>query len=276
MSKILFPTDFSKTAENAFIYALKMCEKMKASLVVLNTFNLPILTGGVPPHSVEELEQNASLTALEDFKEQTAKLRQIAAENGVEHLDFECVLEEGSLIEAIQQIVIKENIDMVVMGTTGNSGFENKIFGSNTLHVMNNIDVPLLVVPHHAKYDDVDIIGFTNVYDEEDHYALKNLLEISKKFQADIKVVYVNDGKKQISPEVKQKWNEEFAQDSVYFFEKEGKNVPKTLMEFVTAEGVDIMCVVARNKTFFQRIFETSFTEKMMYHQTVPLLVYKE
>jgi hypothetical protein len=39
MIKILFPTDYSATAENAFIYALQICKKYDGDLIVLHSYS---------------------------------------------------------------------------------------------------------------------------------------------------------------------------------------------------------------------------------------------
>ena len=44
MKKILFPTDFSETANNAFVYVLEMAKTFKAEVLVLHVYNLPIVT----------------------------------------------------------------------------------------------------------------------------------------------------------------------------------------------------------------------------------------
>ena len=41
MKKLLFPTDFSETANNAFVYALKMAKSIDAEVIVLHVYDLP-------------------------------------------------------------------------------------------------------------------------------------------------------------------------------------------------------------------------------------------
>ena len=42
MKRILFPTDFSEVATNAFIYALEFAKIVEGELVLLHTFELPV------------------------------------------------------------------------------------------------------------------------------------------------------------------------------------------------------------------------------------------
>jgi nucleotide-binding universal stress UspA family protein len=41
MKKILFPTDFSQTANNAFVYALQFAASMGAEIITLHVYELP-------------------------------------------------------------------------------------------------------------------------------------------------------------------------------------------------------------------------------------------
>jgi nucleotide-binding universal stress UspA family protein len=43
MKKILFPTDFSETSNNAFVYALQLAKNIDAEVVTLHVYELPVV-----------------------------------------------------------------------------------------------------------------------------------------------------------------------------------------------------------------------------------------
>ncbi|MEL6275916.1 MAG: universal stress protein, partial [Bacteroidota bacterium] len=45
MKKILFPTDFSPAATQAYIYALQLAKAIDASIVTLHAYQLPSIRG---------------------------------------------------------------------------------------------------------------------------------------------------------------------------------------------------------------------------------------
>ena len=47
MKKIVFPTDFSEVATNAFRYALELAKQYHAEIILLHTYELPIADGDV-------------------------------------------------------------------------------------------------------------------------------------------------------------------------------------------------------------------------------------
>lgn len=77
MKNILFPTDFSQTADNAFIYALHLAKSLGANLHVLHTYSMPIVSGlGVESSEViQQVYENVELTSFENFKEKAGELR---------------------------------------------------------------------------------------------------------------------------------------------------------------------------------------------------------
>src|SRR5690606_33500264 len=154
MKNILVPTDFSQTADNAFAYALHLAKSFGADLHILHSYSMPIVSGmGVESSEViQQVFENVELTSFEDFKNKASDLRKIAENEGVTDINLSFLFEEGDLILNILDIISKEHIDLVVMGTNGASGFEKKIFGSNTLNTIKSIDTPVLSVPHGATF----------------------------------------------------------------------------------------------------------------------------
>jgi nucleotide-binding universal stress UspA family protein len=53
MKKILYPTDFSETAENAFIYALQIADTLGASVITLHAFDRPDISNFNLPNVIK-------------------------------------------------------------------------------------------------------------------------------------------------------------------------------------------------------------------------------
>src|SRR5690554_5004056 len=121
MIKILFPTDFSNAAENAFFYALALTRKMKAELVLAHVYELPDL-GRALHNTSKEVFEIMEMETLENFKKSVDTLRRKANNNGFEDIDFKHVMSEGQVVPKITQLAKQEKADYIVMGTTGASG----------------------------------------------------------------------------------------------------------------------------------------------------------
>src|SRR5690554_2461190 len=274
--KILVPTDYSDTANNAFLYALNLCKMYGGEVLVLHSYKLNIQAVKRSIASFNDADQDDTLGAFDGFKEKVVLMRQLAEENSLDQVTVKFTLEQGELVQNIQEIVTKEAIDFVVMGTTGNSGFDNKIFGSITSAVIKNAPVPVLSIPHLCKFEGIDAIGLTTIYDAEEAALLKKFTPLAKEHQIDIYCIHVHKGKQEKSEEEINAWKLPFKKEPVFFIEKIGNKVVKSIVETLDEHSIDIISCITRNRSFIDRLFEGSVAEKLSYHKRIPLLTFHE
>src|SRR5690606_10689083 len=276
MIKILFPTDYSAAAENAFIYALQICKNYDSELLVLHSYS----ANSSSKNNAQKISENADLenkSGTSDlFKRQIEKMRELAVENNLGQVSLKFFMEEGELVQNILDLISKETISLIVMGTTGNSGFQNKILGSMTIGVINNVAVPVLSIPHLCKFVEIDAVGFTTIYDEEDALVLRKMIPYIQLANAYIYCVHVNKGRQVKTQEEIVRWKDQFKKDPVYFVEKNKDDIVKGIFDFIEENSIDMLSCVTRNKCLFQRVFESSLAEKLSYHKRIPLLTFHE
>lgn len=139
--KILLPTDGSKFAENAEKHALFLAETSGAEITALSvvetSFSIGLPSDDIIFHInqllIKETEKN--LEKVEKMKEET-------------NSDVKLTLEvaEGSPAEVILETIEKEDIDLVVMGSSGKTGFDRFIMGSVAEKVVKAVKCPVLLV----------------------------------------------------------------------------------------------------------------------------------
>ncbi|MHC5310943.1 universal stress protein [Myroides sp. LJL116] len=276
MKKILFPTDFSDTANNALVYALRMAENQEATLFVLHAYEMPVISATANPVMVQDVYKTIELSNFENFKDQVPQIREIARKHNLDHVPMHFILEEGFLNTILKKRVKEENIDLVVMGTNGNSGFEKKILGSNTSNAIGSLDIPVLSVPHDAIFDGIKSIGFSTLYKPQDKAVLDKLIPMAKRFGATIKAVHISALKDNLDAAVEQSWKDNYKDEPVEFFLMEDKDVERGIFNFIDAENIDLLVSITRNRGFFERLFTSSMTKKLSYHTHVPVLAYHE
>ena len=126
MKKILFPTDFSKPANNAFSYALKLADDLDASISLLHisTISFIKLMSVSTEKRIAALKENADLIQ----KEMDLLLEQDTRGR----IDGQNIL-YGSFIAAEIADEAKEgHYDLIVMGMKGAHGIQEKWLGSVT------------------------------------------------------------------------------------------------------------------------------------------------
>ena len=150
-SKILITVDGSEESMNAADYAIAMAKKEDndAQLIALHVLFSQTgyaystnMFGLVTPSSINELLQNAKHEAQQWFD----KIKEKMYENGDVQLKTEVVVSPTSVVGAIVDYAEHENVDLIVIGSRGRSGFKKLLLGSTASGVITYATCPVLVV----------------------------------------------------------------------------------------------------------------------------------
>jgi len=276
MKKILFPTDFSDAATNAFVHALEFAKVVKAELILLHTFEIPVYDSQFFPENYASIYSSIELAKFEMFKDEIPKLRTIAMERNLEDIVIKHRLMDGDLIYNLKNAVEEDNVDFVIMGTNSVSDWTKFFTGSNTESVISGVEVPVLCVPVDAKYKKVKTIGFTTRYREKDKKELKKILKIAKKTDAKVKSLYVKTSNSDVTDEIRKEFEKEFASENVEFLVLPSDDVKETILDFVLYKDIDILTTITHKRSFFESLFDSSFTKKISKEVPIPILVMHE
>lgn len=280
MRAILFPTDFSDIAANAFVYALHIAQSIDAKIFVLYTYLEPVLsaTHGGQPELLGDTYQSIELSQFERYKTKSQELKAIAIEHKMSDVDLVFLFEQGPVAAVVKRIVERDRIHVVVMGTHGESGFLSKLIGSNTVSVIRSIKNPILAVPPHAQYQGIKRVVFTTLFKDRDRRALKEMLLMSKAVGAKIDCLHVLQAT-QVSDVLAstEKWQQEFHSEEIeYVLLDEVESVENTIANYIIENNIDILGVIKRNRSFFDRLFRSSISNQLTFHSKVPILVFHE
>lgn len=276
MKKILFPTDFSDAATNAFVHALEFAKVVNAELILLHTFEIPVYDSQFFPENYASIYSSIELAKFEMFKDEIPKLRTIAAERNLEDIVIKHRLMDGDLIYNLKNAVEEDQVDFVIMGTNSASDWTKFFTGSNTESVISGVEVPVLCVPIDAKYKKVKTIGFTTRYRDKDKKELKKILKIAKKTGAKVKSLYVKTSNSDVTEETRKEWERDFAEENVEFLVLPSDDVKETILDFILYKDIDVLTTITHKRSFFESIFDSSFSKKITKEVTIPILVMHE
>ncbi|WP_051200219.1 universal stress protein [Flavobacterium subsaxonicum] len=277
MKRILFPTDFSEAARNAFIYALNFADSFGAELVLLHVYDLPIVETPPLPETTTEIFDIVEMHQFESFREELPALHKLAEDNNFGHIKFKNVLMYGDLIYNINKVSEDEGVDFVIMGTKGASGLKETFLGSTTASVISNVKMPVLGIPAEAQYRAIKNIAFTTQYKDKDNDALRNALTIGSAFNARLQCLYIkNDDDPEDIEERINEWKIYYRDEHIDFFNIDGDHIEQTILDFIENQHVDLLVMRTHKRGFFESLFHRSLTKKMAYHSKVPLLVFHE
>ncbi|TDE26864.1 universal stress protein [Flavobacterium ranwuense] len=272
MKKILFPTDFSTVATNAFVHALEFAKIVQGELVLLHTFELPIYDNQFFPENYAVIYDSLELSQFNKFKDEIPKLRTIAEERHLDKIKITHRLMDGDLLFNIKKSIKEDKIDFVIMGTSGATGWDAFFVGTNTGAVISGIEVPMLCVPAKAKFKKIEIIGFTTRFRTKDKKALKMVLEIAEKTKAKVKCLYVKTNESDVSKDTIASWEEEFIKEPIEFFVVSSNEVKETILDFIMYKDIDVLTMLTYKRGFFEGIFNPSLTKKIAVNFDIPIL----
>lgn len=152
IEKIVVPVDLSEPSLNALDTAVHMAKKQGAQLYILY----------VKDTAFQFYESDESLYALPAAAEGSTDILQALA-GAIQHkfdLKPKLIIKEGFVGSSIVHESIKNNCDLIVMGTHGASGYRDGFLGSNTYYVIKNSSCPVLSVPPLTK---PNLSGFRKV-----------------------------------------------------------------------------------------------------------------
>lgn len=267
MKKILVPTDFSPTAENALTYTAHLGKALEADVHLLHTYELPRKSG-----MILSIERHIVGQSQEDIAEESARVTALSGIHATTHV------RKGYNDETITSEAHKMGSDLIIMGTKGASGMKEIFLGSNTVRAIKRTDIPIMVIPDEAEYQPIKKILLAADSDFfSDAKALEPLKSLMEKTGATLTVLHVEDGKQDSSPTpFRLLLTEHFGEGNYEFIEIHKPDIGRAIMEYSYKMNADILCMIHHYRNFLDRLFHTSATFKTAFHTDIPLLVLKD
>ena len=146
ISRILVPTDGSKTAQKAVKFAVDLAKRLHASIIALSVIDKRSLisetipAGATPTHVAESFEDYLRQAA----EEYGGEIMKLCKKNGVR---LKTVITTGHPVEDIVKEAERSKVDLIVMGSHGESALAAAVLGSVTYGVIHkDTKIPILVV----------------------------------------------------------------------------------------------------------------------------------
>lgn len=274
MNKILFPTDFSDAAQNAFIYALHLADKFGAQITTLHAYELPQVSDIELTPNLRKFYDNMDLYEFESYRDAIPPLVETARAHGFENVVMQHVLKKGDPESVILDVAVGDAIDLIVMGTTGARGLKEIFMGSTTGEVMENAPCPVLGIPEEARFDGkLDNIAFTTKFGEEEQLTLHLLQKMFAAFEPNIHCLNVDLAHTEVYTNKMEKFAAAFTdQSKLQFKVLDGTDIYDVITEYMEEQRVDLLAMVTHKRNFFAELFHYSKTKQMVYHSHTPVL----
>ena len=284
MKTLLISTDFSTIATHAAEYGYSLAKQIKANVILCNAVSVPaeVSQAGVIVWPMEEynLLMEESDKELESLKKHLENTEPAGSFRPL----IKVINQSGILLDIANVIVEVHNVELLIMGTHGASGFSHFLLGDHSRKMIGGTIKPLLLIPPAAKMTRIKKIAFATDFrhPEEDLRAIYNLIAFARLLNAEILLTHVYNGKQQ-TPEF-QEWLKRFLVDvsntadypHIYYRMIKNSNTEAGLDWLCVHGQVDMLAMVHRQHNFFDNLLKGSHTKKMADQIPVPLMVIPE
>jgi nucleotide-binding universal stress UspA family protein len=277
---ILFPTDFSETAQNAFRYCLRVADAYQAKIELLHVIYPEYETMDIPVMAMKATQDKseAAKEALQSFVD--LSLVQVQAAYELRRApSINSKVEIGDPVSVIAKIARRDHADLIIMGTKGRHNVLEKVFGSVTTGVMARAHCSVWVIPEEATYNAIDIVAYATDLQETDPYHIWKVSQLLEVFNPIMHCVHVQlpgaeNGQLNIS-ELEMFFTTHAPTLQIQFHNLKGASVYERLEEFVDTYDVNVLAMYAPHQNLLERIFYQSTTRKMALRTHIPLLMYR-
>lgn len=279
MKKIVFANDLTDNSEKSLKYAIMLCKRTKAKLLILHVFDISALIA--TPLEIPYLP-NVDGQILQAQKNKMKEQFLFVAEGDAKEIEatFES-MEHTSVSQCIKEKTDEFSADLLIMGTNGKRRFEEILIGSNTKRTISDCLCPVLVIPSESEFHLPDKIMFASDIAPDNVEALHALVEFSEPFESKINVVHIttdyetfslnrmNDFKKQIGLEINYpKLNFEFLLSN---------DINERLEEYAIENNINVIVMIEHeDKGFFAKLFKRDHVKNMVSLTKIPLLCFNQ
>ena len=273
MKRILVPIDFSKYSEEALKVAAQISRKNKSEIILLHLLELPHQGGDTMStgSSIPEIMfyKNAAIGNLEELMD-ADYLKGIYVSEATK---FEKVP------EGILEVSKTNQVDLIVMGSHGTSGFEELLVGSNAEKVVRSSDIPVLVVKRNAGDFRAKNLVFASDFSKEIRKPFQKMLEFAKIFNSNLYLVMICTPSSFRTTQVAEKIMHDFVADfdienySTHVYND--ANIEKGIFNFANSVEADLIAIGTHGRTGLSHFFNGSIGEDVANHSKRPIITFK-
>ena len=274
MRKILIPTDFSENAMNAIKYALELFKYEKSKFYFMHAYEDDVYKDKAlsTRETFEQVLSNVSSRSQNNLENLLKKVKEISP--NPRH-SYKIISAYNSLVDEADIVVDGKNIDVIVMGTKGETDDRKITFGSHTLQVLKYVQCPVLSIPANYKYTQPKHILFpTNYLMPYQRRDLKLLCEMATPYRARIDMLYVSSSDKL---SMRQEDNMQFIKDALCnndtnFNTVNNENFIEATNIYIKENNIDMLVMVNTRHSYLENILFQSVIDVLSLNIQIPFL----
>lgn len=273
IKKILIPLDFSEESMLALQHGAYMASQFGASVILLHAVKpnwaiISIENSTVPMDTIR-YQTEMAIEKLDEIAENIHKGHGIAVET---------LCETGRVCPVIISSSQEHNIDVIVMGTHGASGFEERFIGSNAYRVVNESTCPVITIQKQALQ-----IGFKNIVLPIDHsfYSRQKVnyaIELAQHYGSRIHILGLSNTDDQVEInklKIKLEQVDAYIEKHGIISDRQirkGINYAKLTMTYAEEISADLIIIMTEWEEDLTGLFIGPFARQIVNHSRIPVM----
>jgi len=271
--KILIPTDFSPLSKIAIEYAVGLSKDIKLHLVLLHVVdtNRPAMAR----LSSRKLEEAIKMSSEQDMIE---LIKTIKKENSHNPKISTKIIYGASIEKEVEAFALKNNIDIICIGTKGASGLKKVIIGSNAAAIIENSSIPVLTIPEYARYRGVDNIVYSSDLENLDE-EFEIIIPFAKLMKAWIHILHINEDNANFDEDFQKqekRLRTLFSYKKIKVKELKATSVVQGINQYIADVDADMVTMFTHHTNLFEKLFRKSVTQNTALQTTTPLLTFQK
>ena len=269
MKRILVPTDFTRNAESALVFANRLATRTNAEIVLLHCSHEPAFTDAVRQRELAQLRSLAERLRYQQTVRQDARR--------IRHT-FE--VRQGCLQNHVVSLMAAAPLDLIVMPLEYLDCVPAAFPGDHAARLMEVVECPVLLVPPHALARKLTNFVFATDFTDQDPKVLQQIAAFAELYNAHLSVVQVygrterhhlhayKQGIKQLRQTLS------YPDLSCHLLEEE--DLLEGISDFAEKQQADLLVLATADSFLVRNLFDIRYTKTKAYHTQVPVLTFHQ
>jgi nucleotide-binding universal stress UspA family protein len=280
VNKILWATDFSDEAREAFTYADIFAKTFDAEI-----FGLHVLPGLSPEH------YQSAIVVIDELKKRTEHMTNVAVKKlesfqKARGVTFEYFIKEGNAAKVIVETAEDQKADLIVIGRKGLSAIERLFIGNVANQVLRHSPIPILITKKKSGKPRFKKILVPTDFSEQEEVERDYAWKLAKGFDADITLLHIlelhdyefpprvlDEMLDSVLNKLKQRRRREKEDIKVTEDVTRAINAPVGIVDYADTHKMDLLVISTCGQSKLERFFLGSTTEKVISHSHTPIFV---
>lgn len=275
MKNILVPIDFSEKSEFASKMAAVIGKKTNSTIYLLHMIELP--SGIVDMGAGSNFSIPESMLYLRKIKDRILEFKErFFSENKEVHHSIRFQHPHEGILKYAEKV----DADLIIMGSKGQSNFEEILIGSNTEKVVRSSKIPVIVVKQDSSKFSLKNLVFASGFRKEDEKeAFKKFLVFANCFKSKIHLLRVNTPSNFESTQKATARIQAFVEDcelpkhtiNIY----NDASIKKGILNFSREIDADLIALLTHGRSGISHLFTASVTKNLSKNALRPMLTIK-